>query len=70
MDPTKSKCNPKQLDHGITLVGYGNGEGKTGGMKDFWVIKNSWGPSWGEKGYIRLKRGDGACGVNTNVVTS
>ena len=58
-------CNPKRLDHGITLVGYG-----TSGNKDFWTIKNSWGEGWEEKGYIRLKRGSGTCGVNTNVVTA
>lgn len=63
MDPLL--CNKKSLDHGITLVGYGSEK-----AKDFWLIKNSWGPSWGEKGYIRLKRGSGTCGINTNVVTS
>lgn len=61
----KITCNPKKLDHGITIVGYGTSDGK-----DYWLIKNSWGKSWGEKGYIRLKRGSGTCGINTNVVTA
>jgi len=43
----------KKLDHGVTLVGY---------TADAWVVKNSWGEGWGEKGYIRLARGN-TCGL-------
>jgi len=63
-NPSKSKCNPKQLDHGVLLVGYGV-ENNT----PFWIIKNSWGSGWGEKGYYRIVRGKGACGMNTYVTT-
>merc|ERR1719440_962018 len=41
------------LDHGVLAVGY---------TSDSWKIKNSWGTSWGEKGFIRITRGQNECG--------
>ena len=46
------------LSHAIVLVGYG-----TENNIDYWIIKNSWGEKWGEKGYVRLFRGNNVCGI-------
>lgn len=48
-------CNRKNpdLNHGVQLVGYGEDEQTN---EPYWLVRNSWGPNWGENGYIRLKR--------------
>jgi cathepsin F len=58
-------CNPKSINHGVLLVGYG-----VSGSKPYWIVKNSWGSGWGEQGFFRIIAGKGACGMNTYVITA
>ncbi|OLQ09921.1 Cysteine proteinase RD19a [Symbiodinium microadriaticum] len=58
------------LDHAVLLVGYGQDRDILGKTKPYWRLKNSWGTSWGEKGFFRLERGTGRCGVNLAATTA
>jgi len=51
------------LNHAITAVGWGTASGQ-----DFYIVRNSWGSSWGDRGYIKIAStasGKGICGIQT-----
>ncbi|CAG4908226.1 unnamed protein product [Colias eurytheme] len=53
-------CTTSDLNHEVTLVGYGVNEGE-----EYWIVKNSWGPEWGIDGYFHISTRDNSCGITT-----
>ena len=56
-----SSCPPTPrngTDHAVQVVGYGNENGV-----DYWIIKNSWGETWSDKGFGKIRRGTRECGI-------
>jgi cathepsin F/cysteine peptidase B len=49
-------CISKKLEHAVLIVGY-----DLSAPTPYWIIKNSWAPSWGEDGYIRVAYGSNQC---------
>ncbi|GJP67620.1 hypothetical protein CLOP_g24416, partial [Closterium sp. NIES-67] len=64
------ECFSYNLNHVVLLVGYrliGFDPTFPHMVPPFWIIRNSWGPEWGDRGHMRMdiQGGDGVCGINT-----
>ncbi|KAJ6243262.1 cysteine protease rdl2-related [Anaeramoeba flamelloides] len=58
------ECSPSLLDHDILVVGYGTLNGQ-----DVWLVKNQWGTSWGDNGYVYMSRNrDNNCGIASSAL--
>jgi len=57
---TSSYCGTN-IDHAVTAVGYGTENGQ-----EYFLVRNSWGTYWGDRGYVKVgvASGAGVCGIN------
>jgi len=55
---SSNSCSGNRINHAVLEVGFGSLDGMP-----YWIVKNSWGTAWGDKGYILVERGVDMCGV-------
>jgi len=58
---TSTVCNNTAMDvnHAVVAIGFGHQDGM-----DYWIVKNSWGASWGDHGFFKIQRGVNMCGIS------
>jgi hypothetical protein len=56
--------SPAAGGHAVVIVGWG-----VEGNKPYWIVRNSWGPGWGDGGYFKIARGKNCCEIEENIIT-
>jgi hypothetical protein len=58
-----SDLQKPHIGHSVVIVGWGTSENNN----PYWIVRNSWGAEWGNKGYFKMKRGTNNCEIEENV---
>lgn len=58
-----NKEGPQVGGHAVVILGWGEDKG----IK-YWIVMNSWGEEWGDKGFFRIIRGENECGIESNIL--
>ena len=51
--------------HAVEIVGWGI---RSSDKMKYWIVRNSWGPNWGDGGYFKIRRGTNECGIEQSVM--
>lgn len=60
---TDEDCVKNQTNYNVLIIGYGT----TNESKEYWIVKNWWGETWGEKGYAKIAYNNNTCGIALHV---
>eukprot|EP00742_Colponemidia_sp_Colp-10_P000741 GILJ01000804.1.p1 GENE.GILJ01000804.1~~GILJ01000804.1.p1 ORF type:complete len:559 (+),score=64.67 GILJ01000804.1:63-1679(+) len=66
---SQAGVNPwESTNHAVVCVGWGEEAASNGEIMKYWIIKNSWGPQWGDNGYFKIRKGADEGGVESQAV--
>ncbi|VDN28426.1 unnamed protein product [Gongylonema pulchrum] len=63
--PDAYECWTMEPNHAAEVIGYGVERGTK-----YWLLKNSWGDWWGDRGFFKLERGINACQIETHATSA